>query len=227
MQITAPLLALFCLPLMAEPSVSKVAFTTSERAIHAFSPNGEVTLEVVRVDLDIRYQDGKQQFGNIVVVRDTQSEHYFWRFTPHSHTGESGSVLGLFESGKAGIYSGPDGIVDFYMPGALFIKEHAARAASLDAALTASIEEIRRGLAVFEWQDFHMDYQQVSVRPGSDFYCVPVRPVCGSQVKKVVSIRREGDNWRLVVRNLWDLEIILDSKFRLVSTQRAPTSPEK
>ena len=39
-------------------------------------------------------------------------------------------------------------------------------------------------------------------------------------VAKLVTPRREGGNWRLVLRNYWDQEVILDSEFKLVSTQR-------
>jgi hypothetical protein len=45
-------------------------------------------------------------------------------------------------SGEAAIYPGPNGLVDFYVRAALEVKAHRARAAGLDAAVEASIEEL-------------------------------------------------------------------------------------
>ncbi len=44
--------------------------------------------------------------------------------------------------------------------------------------------------------------------------------VCTFSAKSIVSISHQDGNWRLVVRNRWDQEIILNSKFDLVGTQR-------
>jgi hypothetical protein len=46
---------------------------------------------------------------------------------------------------------------------------------------------------------------------------------CGFDIKRIVSIGRDGDNWRLVIRNRWDQEVILDSQFKFVSTRRLPS----
>ena len=73
---------------------------------------------------------------------------------------------------------------------------------------------------------YRTDSKEVSVARaiGREFACEFVDGVprvnCGFAVKSIVSIRWEDGNWRLVVRNRWDQEIILDSKFNLVSTRR-------
>ncbi len=53
------------------------------------------------------------------------------------------------------------------------------------------------------------------------------RPTCQFQAKRIVSISRDGENWWLVVENRWEQEIILDSKFNLVSTKRLPAAATK
>ena len=228
MRLFALFFALFCIPSTAEQSVSKVAFTESSNAIRAFSPLGEITLPVVRVQLAIHYPAGKNEFGNLVVVYDPESAHYFWRYESVPQTGDLKSFLQVLQSGIEAVYAGPTGLVDFYMPGQIWVQQHSNRADNLDAALTAAIQEIRHGLPGFENSGYHTDAQEVPIARaiGMDFACAPIRDpefsaACGFGAKKFVSISRDGDNWLLVVRNRWDQEVILDSKFNLVSTQRA------
>lgn len=66
--------ALSCGLLRAAQPVSKVAFTESKSSVRAFTPYGETTLPVVRVQLDLA-ADGKTERGNVVVVYDPTSGH--------------------------------------------------------------------------------------------------------------------------------------------------------
>lgn len=227
MRFATFLLAFFGIPLIAEEAVSKVAFTESRHVIHAFSPSGEVTLPVVRVQMEIHYPGGKSQHGNVIVAHDPESGHYLWIYVPAHHPGDTASFLDAVESGGAAVYTAPVGLVLFNWPGALFVYEYTKKADNLDAAERASIEEIQRGLPVFERRGFHMDYKQVPVPFDTEFDCEPLSPICGPRIKKFVSISREGDNWRLVVRNRWDQEVILDSQFNLISTKRLPEQPRE
>jgi hypothetical protein len=61
---------------------------------------------------------------------------------------------------------------------------------------------------------------------GSQFDCEPLHSDCHAELRKFVSIGREGENWRLVIRNRWELEVILDSKFSLISTRNLTQPPE-
>ena len=230
MRIKLILAGMFCLPLLAGQSVSKVAFTESNHTIRAFSPSGEVTLAVVRVQLDIRYPGGKNELGNLVVVHDSENGHYFWRYQSVTHPGDTRSFLGALESQAEGIYAAPDGLVEFVLPGALYAKEHTERVHNLDAAETAAINEIRSGMPAFEKSGYHTDARKITVGDaiGMDFFCAPFgdrefsQGCGGSRGTKFKSITRQAGNWRLVVQNRWDQEVILDAKFNVVSTRRLP-----
>lgn len=219
--ITIPL-ALLCVPLAVGQSVSPVGYSESEHLIHAFSPSGDVTLPLVRVQLDIVYPRGKKERGDLVIVYDSSSGHYFWRYTPLNHPGDATSFLGALESGAETAYATPEALFDFSMPGALYEKEHRERADSLDAAVRASIAEIERGLALFEGAGYHTDGKALPVITalGPEFACPPLSQMCNNGANRIVSISRRGDNWRLVLRNRFDQEVILDPRFDLVSTRR-------
>ncbi len=220
-----------CAPLIFGESVVPVAFTESRHAIYAFSPFGEITLPVVRVQLEINYPRGKHEFGNLAIVYDPATGHYFWRYARVSHAGETVSFLDAMQEGSEAVYAGPAALVDFAMPAALYEKEHSEHADSLEAAERASMEEIRRGLAEFEGSGYHNDAKAITIPPGipgtegREFYCPPDSQRCNGY-SRIVSISRQGDNWRLVLRNHFDLEVILDSKFGPVSSRRL-TDPAK
>src|SRR5579862_8630574 len=77
-----PIWSLFCCaPLLAQQPISKVAFTESNHAIGGFSPYGEISLPGLRVQIDLRYPRGKSERGNLAVVYDPQTGHYFWRYS--------------------------------------------------------------------------------------------------------------------------------------------------
>lgn len=223
MRTTALLLAISCLPLIAEQSVSKVPFTESRHAIRAFSALGDVTIPVIRTQLEIRYPGGKAERGDLVVVDDSATGHYFWRYTPLRQPNDDTSFLKGLQYGAEAVFVSADAIVDFYLPGQLYVQEHRERARTLEAAEDAAIDEIRRGLPFFERNGYHTETKGVAIGNGiaEGFACptFPPSSICLS-VTKFASISRQGDNWQIVIQNRWDQEVILDSKFNFVSTKR-------
>jgi hypothetical protein len=117
----------------------------------------------------------------------------------------------------------------FFLPGELDIQRGTSRAASLDAASAEVIATI--GRRVSAGNDRLSDeaaevplYRAI----GKPFACSDpgeqgFSPNCSFHAEKISSITREGDKWRLVIENRWAQEVILDSKFALVSTQRIET----
>jgi hypothetical protein len=86
--------------------------------------------------------------------------------------------------------------------------------------MSASLNEIQQGLATLEG-GYHMDYKLVP-----DFWCAPLVAWCGNDRNTIASIGKQGSNWRLVLRNRWDEEVILDQNFNLVSAQQL-TQPKQ
>lgn len=108
------------------------------------------------------------------------------------------------------------------------MQERREQARSLDAAERASIDEIQRRLPAFERNGYDPGLRQIPLGNaiGTAFDCAPLHSDCHTELRKFVSISREGENWRLVIRNRWEVEMILDSKFNLVSTRNLTQPPE-
>ena len=222
---------ILCIPVAGQESVSRIGFSESRQAIRAFSATGEVTLPALRVQLDTRSKSGKDERGDLTVIHDPRYGHYLWRFIPASGPSDTTSFLAVLESGKVAIYAGADGIVDFGMSNSIYVQVHRERAEGLDAATNAAIAQIQRNLPTLQRNGYDTGFIQVAVFRviGMDFACAPYPQSdesCSFGIKSVVSISQVTDGWRLVVRNRWDQEIILDSQFKLVSTRRL-ASPEK
>jgi len=210
-----------------------MAFSESTQAIRAFSISGNVTLPVVRVQLDVQYPVRKHERGDLVVVYEPESGHYLWRYTPVAGPSDTTSFLNALRADRLAVYVTPDEMVEFNAGTSLYIKTHRERADNLRAAERASISELDAGLADFEKRGFHTDSKEVQLSKaiGMEFACAlsPREPgfssMCGWGAR-IVSIGREADKWGLVLRNRWDQEVILDKDFDLVSTRRLP-EPEK
>jgi hypothetical protein len=222
--------------------VSVVGFSESRHAIKAFSPSGEITLPVARRQLDIEFPGGakRKERGDLMVVYDPQTGHYFWRYLPWNKLGDNTSFLSALESGSERVFSGLDALVDFHISGHQYAQAHTERADSLEAAEEASTEEIRRkavfpgttaiGMAATEVVGTSSTKSDSSITP--DFACPQdgqpgFSQMCTTWNPSILSIGRDGSLWRLVIRNRWDLEEILDSQFRVVSQRRLPDSTKK
>jgi len=102
--------------------------------------------------------------------------------------------------------------------------------------------EIRQGLPTFERAGYHRDYKLIPVfgpmagfdsklPPGykpipRGFACEPFKSCCPSDKNTIAFISKQGNNWRLVLRNRFDVEVILDQNFDLLSAQQL-TQPKQ
>jgi hypothetical protein len=185
-----------------------------------------------------------------LVVYDPQGGHYFWHHSVQSSPNDTGGWLTTFKSGTSGIYITPDSLVEFL--GGSNVIEHTTKATSLGNAQSASIDEVQRNLLAsqrisdllgvkivplmdapplvgFEkspvWTNRLPGFRPIS----PDFVCVsyggPGQGPC-LHGTLVVSISKQGDNWRLVLRNRWDVEVILDQSFNAVSTRQLTMPPK-
>src|SRR5208283_5731547 len=113
MRRIAQLFVLFGVPLTAQQPVSSVAFSRSTHAIRGFSDSGDVTLQVSRQQLDVRYPGGRKERGDIIVIYDPPSGHYFWRYERVEPRFPDSSFLHAFEAAKEVVYATAPGLYEF------------------------------------------------------------------------------------------------------------------
>ena len=228
------LLTLASIPLAAQ--VSTVALSASSDSVTAFASSGAITLPTARVKLDINYPHGRQERCELTVVYDPQSGYYLWHHTELASGIPDGVHLGLIKTHRTAVFADPAGLVYFLFGQMMGAKVWNARADSLDAAVSRSIDEIRGDLASYEHRNWHSDYKFIPVfglirgftaklPPGfkripDGFSCKPLHSMCDDASNTIVSVSRQGANWRLVLRNRWDEEVILDKDFNILSMQQ-------
>lgn len=209
-------------------SVSPVAFTESYHSISAFSALGTVPLQASLMQIELRYGDGRDERGNLVVVYDPGSGHYFWRCSMADPEGRDRSTfLDELEQGREAVYVFPGALVDFLANTRLYVKSHSAKASSIGDAERASLLEVEKSLPSKGRVEFHTDATEIGLFRilGSAFACPEYgdpkfSPMCGFRVRSISSITRDSERWRVVLSNRWDQEFILDPQFNLVSTKR-------
>jgi hypothetical protein len=243
------LLVGLCLLGASQQPVSPVALSEAKDVVPAFDSSGAITLPAARLKVDVAYAHGKQDRNELTVVYDPKTGHYLWHVAAHnpSNSDDTGLYVAVIKKQRAVAFADSAALVDFIFGGTIFVKAWQGHADSLDAAVSASTKEMQQGLAVAEGSGYHMDYKfvpiagpivgfQAKIPPGGfkpfppGFTCeVPPRSAfCPTDNNTIASVSRQGTNWRLVLRNRFDVEVILDQNFDLVSTQQlTQPKPEK
>lgn len=238
-----PLLVSFVsIPLLAQ--VSPVAFTDSKDTVPGLSSSGAISLPAARLKIDIDSPRGKKERRELTVVYESTSGYYLWNISNRNpnRPDDVGVRLKIMKDQGTVQFVDATGLIQFAFGDGLAVKMWRGRAGSLDAAVSASMNDIREGLATFDGLGFHRDYKFIpifgpmigfdaKVPPGykpvpREFYCAPFNAFCPSDNNRIVSITKQGTNWRLVLRNRFDVEVILDQNFDLVSAQQL-TQPQK
>lgn len=228
--IVAVLLCGYAPPLGAEQSVSPVVNSETTNSISAFSSGGTITLSEVQLQVDLAYVTGKRERRDLAVVYDPQNGYYLWRLaegTAPAYTDRFHEALTHHR-----LYADASGLFDFASRGYLWIKVSRLRAKGLAAAERAVLGEIEHGLASIERgyvpsptgpsDPWPWDCVHVSLPISSEFVCgSPARADCPSpRADEIELISRESSGWRVILRNHWDQEVILDSALNLVSTRQ-------
>jgi hypothetical protein len=233
------LYGLISIPLLAQ--VAPDWRSESKDVVPAMNSSGAITLPAARLKIDLAYPRGKKERCELTVVYDPDSGHYLWHVTPSNPGMPDDTVVYLkfIKAGRAVAYADPAGLTEFSAVN--WAKTWLGHAASLDAAVSASISEIGQRLAWAETRGYHLDYKLLplggdltgfpgagvsfpiaKIAPGvkpipSEFACEPNQSLCRTDHNTIASISKQGTNWRLVLRNRWDVEAILDQNFNVVS----------
>lgn len=213
------------LPLAAQ--VTPVPSSESKDTVPAFDSSGAITLPAARLKIDVTYPRGKKERIELTVVYDPKTGHYLWHLmTPYP--GDTGLWLEAIKTHRSLAYADPACLMDF--SGAAFAKAWVGHADSLDAAVSASVQEIQQGFAANGGNPYVMGYRIVRLsgpitsldEPVTfmDFACAPLNSWCPPNSTMIVSIAKQGANWRLVLRNRFDVEVVLDQNLDMVSARQ-------
>jgi hypothetical protein len=236
MQMKPLPMMLLSLNLVAQ--VTPVTFSKSKDVVSAFSSSGVISLPSVSIQLDLSYPHGKKDRRSLSVVYDPQSRYYFWHISAGPATSVKGDFADLTKSQKEALYADSTGIFAFLLTSDLWVKAHTSQADGLDAAESTSIDQIQQGLSALEagyrprtgpsMPAWPWDYKPIDVGTvlSVDFSCSPLRASCQDTLNTIVSVGKQGNHWRLVLRNRWDVEVILDQNFNLVSARQL-TQPKQ
>jgi len=240
-RIELAMLALVSLPVAAQ--VSPVAFSESKDTVPAFGPSGPIMLPAARLQIDVTYPHGKKERIETTVLYDPQTGHYLWHLmAPVHNVDDTGRYIQAIKSQKSLAFADTSGLMDFIYPSGLFAKAWRGSADSLDDAVSATLTEIQQGVPAHEASLWHMDYKFLPVfglvrnvdaqlpagyEPidGGAFMCSPLQQFCPPGTTVIASITKQGRNYRLLIRNRFDVEVILDHNLDLVSAKQLTQPP--
>jgi hypothetical protein len=172
-------------------------------------------------------EDGKTLNGELLIAHDTISHQFWW------HLQNAGDQRPRLDSAEwfathASAYASDDRMVVFWEidPGAvLAVERKGLTALDLDEAQQKAIDEIGKRASEIGKGSEGLGLGGTVVRmtaaqipPG--LWHAPDQAYIVSGRTRVVEASREGRNWKLILRDQWDQELILDDSYRFVSSRR-------
>ena len=169
------------------------------------------------------------------MVWDPATKYYVWHLYPALDPSDTSDITGPAALAGIAIFVDHSGLYLFAMPGGMLavVVRH-EKAESLDSARSNAIGEIRAGLPRFEKNGYDPGSIQVAVGAaiGRSWACPPadepggLDPLCHFSPKSVPLVERDGERWKIVVRNRWDEEITLGPNFQLIGVRALPNRVE-
>jgi hypothetical protein len=219
-----------CIPLAGQSPVSQVALSENQGPVSLMSGTGKRLAAAVHLQVDLSYPRGPRERRDLSVVFDQQSGRYMWELASFPAP-TKGKFREDLESRKAALYSGPEGLVQFWYNTELFVKVRSGLANSLDDAKRLSLEELANGLTKIEpgykvptteLPSWPWDFKPLDVfhAIGSEMFCASDVAYCTGKPSTIELIEKQGGNWRVIVRNRFDVEVILDQSFKLLSARK-------
>jgi hypothetical protein len=179
------------------------------------------------VHLRITVPDGNQLNCELLIIYDTVSKVFWWTL---SQTG--GARLSLDSARWFGthsaIYATENKVVAFWgpSPGSLYVVERKGLTAySADEAQATIIQYIQVHAVDIAERRAWLGLGGTEVLLGGSriplsFWLAPLQVAAVQRTTKIVSVVRDGLKWRLILRDQWDQEVVLDDSYHFVSTRR-------
>jgi hypothetical protein len=184
------------------------------------------------VHLRIPLPHGGNLNGALLLAHDTASHGFWWLLGNDGDQRPRLTQADWFASHSVAFVA-EDKVVVFWEqgPGHLYVVERRGLSAeTIDEAQQKAVDELRRHAATIEkgGAGYGLGGTDVPLPRGRvplEFWMSPLdgnAPLLGRT--KVVSAARDGKNWKLVLRDQWDEEVVLDESYNLVSTRRLDSS---
>ena len=243
------LLTAITLPLPSQ--VLQFSQSEAREEIAAFGPSGPTVHLAAYLRVDMTNPLGKRDVGELTVVFDSLTGYYLWAITTlrAERREERGFLVNRIKARHLVTFADSGGLTEFSISGGLSAKTWRTKATSLTGAIAASIAEIQRSPARAEHRGDYIPIP-ITLPPGfkpspifagvyidfripanfkpipKTFWCAEFVSFCPYNDHSIVSITKQGNNYRLIVRARFDAEVIVDQNLDLVSAQQL-TQPAK
>jgi hypothetical protein len=182
----------------------------------AFSPNGPIHLKTRQILLSYSRFGVLTTTGELLVLYDPSTNHYLWeaeRRLP-SDPSRLQILAGIDGNPHVALFSGADGISRWLAGGALFVRESAGTASSLDDAFDKAVTEVRELLGKKELPLSHvLDSKAIHFveQRQRDFSSNPDWQSAAPNitVPRIESITRVDHGYRLRLRARWTGELTI------------------
>jgi hypothetical protein len=224
------LMICLCPPLaLAQPSqdVEVRHGTTVDRLAMASTDHLQTPTMLREVHLRLPFPGGRDMNGELLIAHDTASQQFWWVLRNDGVSRLTLDSADWFAS-HAAIFVTENKIVVFWITGSghLFVVERKGLAAlTLEEAQQKAIDEVRSHTTEIAkgggfWRKEITDVPLPGERFPIMFWNPPNEAGLLAGRNKVISAAREGKLWKLVLRNQWDQELVLDESYNFVSTRR-------
>jgi hypothetical protein len=214
------------IPLALGQSITRLPLTETTHVVNAFTSYGFRAVDAAVVIVDITSIGGGHERGQLTTVFDKENGHYFWRITIPFSQDEEASVLSSLGAGVSAVYASPESLVYF---NGFWVQEHREKAFNLSNAEDAAVDAIRRNLVGLAAKAYDTGLKQIEFHDGAvndGFSCpeLATSAICRT-VTRFISINKTENKWRLVMRNRWDMEVILDTNFDVIGSRQLTSPP--
>jgi hypothetical protein len=202
---------------------------TVDRMTKASAGSMEWPILLREIHIDIPLPEGRTFPGDLLIAYDTVSQHYWWLLWGDGLSFPEGTTADWFASHAAIVVLENKIVVFWSLGGSSLLERVGLSATGIEDAQRQIFGVIRERASRYVHPDaFFPETKGIDLpsRLFPRYFWAP--PGMSSRPRgrtQILSAHKEGANWRLVMRDQWDQELILDESYAFVSTRRLDTAP--
>ena len=215
----------------AQGEIEVIRGTSVERLAMASTKGVPTQLVIREVRVKTPLPGGRNHHGELIIGHDANSGFAWW-ILHNDYNSRLGESVEWFAAHSATAILDDRAVVFWDVnPGSLFASEvRSLTAASPDEAQQKVMDEIRQHAGELEghgqWRRSHFIDIQLPPEVPLDFWVRPGESFLRSPpATRITSAVREGKTWKLLVKDRWTMEVILDDSYKFVSFRRLDPAP--